>query len=75
LNLLQTIFQPFSGDHQYYNAKFLEEKNASFVIRQNEVNKEKILKYLDSHIEKLSKNLSKINTKNGAKYIIKEMGF
>jgi len=76
-NNLPAVFIPYpyaTGDHQYYNAKFLEEKNASFVIRQNEVNKEKILKYLDSDIEVLSKNLSKINTKNGAKFIIKEMG-
>jgi len=77
-NQLPAVFIPYpyaAGDHQYYNAKFLEKRNASFVIRQNEVNKEKILKYLDSDIEKLSKNLCKINTKNGAKFIIKEMGF
>jgi len=72
-NNLPAVFIPYpyaAGDHQYYNAKFLEEKNASFVIRQNEVNKEKILKYLDSDIEKLSKNLNKINTKSGAENII-----
>jgi len=76
-NNLPAVFIPYpyaTGDHQYYNAKFLEEKNASFVIRQNEVNKEKILKYLECNIEKLSKNLAKINNQNGAEYIIKQMG-
>jgi len=74
LNLLQTIFQLFLyHDHQYLNAKFLEKNRASFVIRQNEINKEKILKYLECDIEKLSKNLAKINSKNGAKYIVDEI--
>jgi len=75
-NQLPAIFIPYpyaAKDHQYYNAKFLEEKNASFVIRQKDVNKEKILNYLECDIEKLSKNLAKINNQNGAEYIVYEI--
>jgi len=77
-NNLPAIFIPYpyaAGDHQYFNAKFLADKKASFVIRQNEITKQKIWFFLNSNIEEMSKNLSKINTKNGAEFIIKEMGF
>jgi UDP-N-acetylglucosamine--N-acetylmuramyl-(pentapeptide) pyrophosphoryl-undecaprenol N-acetylglucosamine transferase len=76
-NQIPTIFIPYpyaAGDHQYYNAKFLEEKNAGFVIRQNKIKKEKILEILfNSNLEEISKNLSKINQKNGAKFIVDEI--
>jgi UDP-N-acetylglucosamine--N-acetylmuramyl-(pentapeptide) pyrophosphoryl-undecaprenol N-acetylglucosamine transferase len=76
-NQIPGIFIPYpfaAGDHQYYNAKFLEEKNAGFVIRQNEINEEKIIKILfDSNLEAISKNLAKINQKNGAEFIVDEI--
>jgi UDP-N-acetylglucosamine--N-acetylmuramyl-(pentapeptide) pyrophosphoryl-undecaprenol N-acetylglucosamine transferase len=76
-NQIPTLFIPYpyaAGDHQYYNAKFLKEKKAGFVIRQNEINEEKIIKILfDSNLEAVSKNLAKINKKNGAEFIINEI--
>jgi UDP-N-acetylglucosamine--N-acetylmuramyl-(pentapeptide) pyrophosphoryl-undecaprenol N-acetylglucosamine transferase len=76
-NQIPTVFIPYpyaAADHQYYNAKFLEEKNAGFVIRQEKIKKEKILKILfNSDLENISKNLSKINQKNGAEFIVNEI--
>jgi UDP-N-acetylglucosamine--N-acetylmuramyl-(pentapeptide) pyrophosphoryl-undecaprenol N-acetylglucosamine transferase len=76
-NQIPTIFIPYpyaAGDHQYYNAKFLEEKNAGFVIRQNEITPQKVLNIiLNANLENISKNLAKINQKNGAKFIVDEI--
>ena len=75
-NLLPAIYIPYpyaAGDHQYYNAKFLVDKNASFVFRQNEITKEKILDLLDIDLEQYSKNLSYINTQNGTKILTDEI--
>ena len=75
-NNLPAIYIPYpyaAGDHQYYNAKFLVDKNASFVFRQNEITAQKILETLNLDMENYSKNLAKINRKNGAKYIVDEI--
>ena len=75
-NQLPAIYIPYpyaAGDHQYYNAKFLADKNASFVYRQNEISLKKILEILNLNMEEYSKNLATINQKNGAKYIIDEI--
>jgi UDP-N-acetylglucosamine--N-acetylmuramyl-(pentapeptide) pyrophosphoryl-undecaprenol N-acetylglucosamine transferase len=76
-NQIPTLFIPYpyaAKDHQYYNAKFLEEKNAGFVIRQNELTPQKVLNIiLNANLENISKNLAKINQKNGAKFIIDEV--
>jgi UDP-N-acetylglucosamine--N-acetylmuramyl-(pentapeptide) pyrophosphoryl-undecaprenol N-acetylglucosamine transferase len=76
-NQIPTLFIPYpfaAGDHQYYNAKFLEEKNAAFVIKQNEITPQKALNIiLNSNLENISKNLAKINQKNGAKFIVDEI--
>jgi UDP-N-acetylglucosamine--N-acetylmuramyl-(pentapeptide) pyrophosphoryl-undecaprenol N-acetylglucosamine transferase len=76
-NQIPTLFIPYpfaAGDHQYYNAKFLEEKNAAFVIKQNEITPQKALNIiLNSNLENISKNLAKINQKNGAKFIVNEV--
>ena len=76
-NQLPAVFIPYpyaAKDHQYYNAKFLADKNASFVYRQNEITIQKIIDILKLDMGEYSKNLAKINTKNGAKYIIEKMG-
>jgi len=75
-NNLPAIYIPYpyaAGDHQYFNAKFLEDKNASFVFRQNEITVEKILNILNKDIQPYSKNLININKKNGAEYIVNEI--
>jgi len=74
-NRLPTIFIPYpyaAGDHQYYNAKFLENKNAGFVRRS--INKEEFVKLIENiNLFQISQNLAKISKKNGAEYIVDEI--
>ena len=75
-NKLPAIYIPYpyaANDHQYYNAKFLEDKKASFVFRQEKILEKNILDILEFNLEEYSKNLAKINKKNGAKYIADEI--
>ena len=72
-NNLPAIYIPYpyaAGDHQYYNAKFLADKKASFVFRQSEIKKENIFDILNMNLEEYSENLNKLAVKNGAKYIV-----
>ena len=73
-NQIPTLFIPYpyaAGDHQYHNAKFLADKNAGFVIRQNKITQKKVLDIIfDAKLTDISLNLSKINQKNGAKMIV-----
>ena len=75
-NKLPAIYIPYpfaAGDHQYYNAKFLKDKKASFLFRQDEISIPKILEIINLNLEEYSKNLAKINRKNGAKIIVDEI--
>ncbi len=75
-NQLPAIYIPYpyaAKDHQYYNAKFLADKMASFVFTQTEVEISKILNIIEMNLEEYSKNLAKINKKNGAKLIVDEI--
>ena len=60
-NAIPTLFIPYpnaAGDHQYYNAKFLEDKNLCFLSRENELSPSLINKCLNSNIEKISRGLA-----------------
>ena len=75
-NQLPAIYIPYpfaANDHQYYNAKFLEDKKASFVFRQEEISIHKILEIINLDLEDYSRNLAKINKRNSAKYIVDEI--
>ena len=75
-NTLPAIYIPYpyaAGDHQYYNAKFLENKKASFVFRQNKINENIIMDILEINLEKYSKNLAKIAITNGSTKIVNEI--
>jgi len=76
-NLIPSLFIPYpyaAGDHQYYNAKFLADKQAGFVIRQNEIDTDKIKQIIfNSDLEQISKKLAIINKKEGAKFIVDEI--
>ena len=73
-NALPAIFIPYpyaAADHQYYNAKFLEDKNLTKIFRQNEAAPNTLLEYINSiKLNQISKNLSQMINKNGAKKII-----
>jgi UDP-N-acetylglucosamine--N-acetylmuramyl-(pentapeptide) pyrophosphoryl-undecaprenol N-acetylglucosamine transferase len=76
-NKIPALFIPYpyaAGDHQYYNAKFLADKNAGFVIRQNNLSPKKALDLIfNANLEEISKNLEKINKKNAQKIIVDEI--
>ena len=69
---LPTLFIPYpyaASDHQFYNAKFLVEKDLAWVMRENEIDKEKVLALLDENMEAKSKGLMEIVEKDGSKKI------
>jgi len=73
-NGMPALFIPYpyaAGDHQYYNAKFLADKNLGRVIRQNEVNEQKVIDILENfnNISEVSKKLISLVKPSGAKEI------
>ncbi|SHO81494.1 UDP-N-acetylglucosamine--N-acetylmuramyl-(pentapeptide) pyrophosphoryl-undecaprenol N-acetylglucosamine transferase [hydrothermal vent metagenome] len=68
-NGLPAIFIPYPhaiGDHQYHNAKFLEEQDLAWIIREEDIDNEDILDIIDAgDISKKSKALSKIIDSTG----------
>jgi len=71
---IPSIFIPYpyaAGDHQYYNAKYLESKKLCYIFREKDATKEKILQTLqNADIKQISENLLKSINKDGAKRII-----
>lgn len=59
-NSLPTLFIPFphaAKDHQYTNAKFLENKGLCYVLREEELNREKFMNILKKDNYTISKKL------------------
>ena len=73
-NALPAVFIPYpyaAGDHQYYNAKFLQDKNLTKIFREEEADPNTLLKYIGTiELNKISKNLTSTIGKNGAKKIV-----
>ncbi|WP_033915683.1 undecaprenyldiphospho-muramoylpentapeptide beta-N-acetylglucosaminyltransferase [Campylobacter sputorum] len=76
-NNLPCIFIPFpfaAKNHQFYNAKFLYEKNLCVLIEQKNVDKNTILRYIDNiNLAEISSGLANVIEKNGAKIIVDEI--
>ncbi len=53
-------------DHQFYNAQFLVEKNLAWMMREKEIDKEKVLAMLDEDLTDKSKGLIEIVEKDGS---------
>ena len=73
---LPALYIPYpyaAGDHQFYNATFLLEKEASWLKRQDENPYEFLVKLLDKNLENMSKNLKTLIQPNGAQMIIKKV--
>ncbi len=69
---LPTLFIPYpyaASDHQYHNAQFLVEKELAWLMRENEIDKEKVLALMDEDMETKSKGLMQIVEKDGSKKI------
>ncbi|MDA3046384.1 undecaprenyldiphospho-muramoylpentapeptide beta-N-acetylglucosaminyltransferase [Campylobacter sp. VBCF_06 NA8] len=76
-NGLPAIFVPFphaAGDHQFYNAKFLQDLNLCKIVRQNEASEDKILDLIQNFdAPSASRGLVNFSSKNGAKSIIDDI--
>ncbi len=69
-----TLYIPYpyaASDHQYYNAQFLVEKELAWVMRENEIDTQKVLALLEEDLEVKSKGLMDIIEKDGSKKIAK----
>jgi UDP-N-acetylglucosamine--N-acetylmuramyl-(pentapeptide) pyrophosphoryl-undecaprenol N-acetylglucosamine transferase len=55
-----------AGDHQFYNAKFLVDQDVAWIMRENELDHEKVLKLLDENMQEKSEKLQLLIEKDGA---------
>jgi len=69
---LPTLYIPYpyaASDHQYYNAQFLVEKNLAWVMRESEIEKEKVFSLLQGDLSKVSQGLIESVEKDGSQKI------
>jgi len=67
-----TLYIPYpyaASDHQYYNAQFLVEKELAWVMRENEIDTQKVLALLEEDLQEKSKGLMDIIEKDGSEKI------
>ncbi|WP_373028261.1 undecaprenyldiphospho-muramoylpentapeptide beta-N-acetylglucosaminyltransferase [Sulfurovum sp.] len=67
-----TLYIPYpyaASDHQFHNAQFLVEKDLAWIMRENEIDTEKVLALLDENLSDKSKGLMEIVEKNGSEKI------
>ncbi len=66
---LPTLFIPYpyaASDHQFYNAQFLVEKELAWLMREDDIEIDKVLAMLDEDMETKSKGLMNIVEKDGS---------
>ena len=69
---LPTLYIPYpyaASDHQYFNAKFLVEKELAWLMRENEIDEEKVLSLLDESLQVKSQGLVDIVERDGSQKI------
>ncbi|WP_309496679.1 UDP-N-acetylglucosamine--N-acetylmuramyl-(pentapeptide) pyrophosphoryl-undecaprenol N-acetylglucosamine transferase [Sulfurovum sp.] len=69
-----TLYIPYpyaASDHQYHNAQFLVEKDLAWVMREDEIDTQKVLTLLEENLEVKSKGLIDIIEKDGSQKIAK----
>lgn len=69
-----TLYIPYpyaASDHQFYNAQFLVQKELAWIMRENEIDTEKVLALLDEDLASKSRGLIEIVEKNGSEKIAK----
>ena len=67
-----TLYIPYpyaASDHQFHNAQFLVEKDLAWIMRENEIDTEKVLALLDEDLSDKSRGLMEIVEKNGSEKI------
>jgi UDP-N-acetylglucosamine--N-acetylmuramyl-(pentapeptide) pyrophosphoryl-undecaprenol N-acetylglucosamine transferase len=77
-NGLPALFIPYpyaAGDHQYYNAKFLQDKKLGFVCSQKDLDKFDLISILNdkNYIHKLSKGLVGVIELNGVELLVDDI--
>jgi UDP-N-acetylglucosamine--N-acetylmuramyl-(pentapeptide) pyrophosphoryl-undecaprenol N-acetylglucosamine transferase len=75
-NQIPTLFIPYpyaAKDHQFHNAKFLADKSAALLKRQNELSLDTVEEIFNADLTKISNNLKKFAKKDGAKYIVEQI--
>ena len=55
-----------AGDHQFYNAKFLVDQDVAWIMRESEIELDKVIALLDEDMRKKSEKLQKLIEKDGA---------
>ncbi|CAA6823300.1 MAG: UDP-N-acetylglucosamine--N-acetylmuramyl-(pentapeptide) pyrophosphoryl-undecaprenol N-acetylglucosamine transferase (EC [uncultured Sulfurovum sp.] len=55
-----------AADHQFYNAKFLVDQNVAWIMRENELDVQKVLPLLSENMKEKSTKLQGMIEKNGA---------
>jgi len=69
-----TLYIPYpyaAGDHQFYNAKFLVDQDIAWIMRESELDIEKVIPLLDENMQEKSKKLQAMIEKDGALQIAK----
>lgn len=69
---LPALFIPYpyaASDHQYHNAQFLVKKELAWVMRENEIDKEKVLALFDEDLSKKSRGLMESIARDGSRQI------
>jgi len=55
-----------AGDHQFYNAKFLVDQDVAWIMRESEIELDKVVALLDEDMKEKSEKLQKLIEKDGA---------
>ena len=69
-----TLYIPYpyaASDHQYYNAQFLVKKELAWLMREGEIDHEKVLSLLEKDLSSTSQGLIESIEKNGSQQIAK----
>ncbi len=64
-----TLYIPYpyaAADHQFYNAKFLVNQDVAWIMRESELDVEKVIGLLEENLKEKSEKLQKIIEKDGA---------
>ncbi len=69
---LPTLFVPYpyaAGDHQYYNAKFLVEKELAWLMREEDLEGDKVLALMQEDMQPKSEGLMQLIERDGSRQI------
>jgi len=69
-----TLYIPYpyaAADHQFYNAKFLVDQEVAWIMRESELDVEKVIELLDENLQEKSQKLQSMIEREGALKIAK----